>query len=402
MRRKTWILGGLAAALVLGGLGWAFAPRPAEVEVARAAWGRFERTLEEDGKTRVVDRYVVGAPLSGRLLRPALREGDEVQAGQVLLRLAPVLPALLDARTVAEQGERLQAAEAGVQRAAAGVAGARVGVEQARLAFQRSESLARQGFVSPTQLDNERLALAAAQQALAAAEAAAQVARHERETARAALAAVRSPSAGSGAGFEVRAPVAGRVLRLAQSSEAVVSLGTALVELGDTRRLEVVAELLTSDALQAAPGAPVRIERWGGPQPLQGVVQRVEPGGYTKVSALGVEEQRTKVVVGLQGEPGRWAALGDGYRVAVSVVVQAQDRALMVPVSAVFPRPGAAPGEMAVFRLEDGHARLVPVRLGGRNGAAAWVSEGLAEGETVIVYPGSGLADGARVRPRRV
>ena len=209
-------------------------------------------------------------------------------------------------------------------------------------------------------------------------------------------------SAGSSAGFEVRAPVAGRVLRLTQSSEAVVSLGTALVELGDTRRLEVVAELLTSDALQAAPGAPVRIERWGGPQPLQGVVQRVEPGGYTKVSALGVEEQRTKVVVGLQGEPGRWAALGDGYRVAVSVVVQAQERALMVPVSAVFPRPGGAPGEMAVFRLDDGHARLVPVRLGGRNGIAAWVSEGLAEGETVIVYPGSGLVDGARVRPRQV
>jgi HlyD family secretion protein len=188
------------------------------------------------------------------------------------------------------------------------------------------------------------------------------------------------------------------VLRLNASSEAPVALGAPLLELGDTTRLEVVAELLTADALQVRPGAVVRVDRWGGPVPLGGRVQRVEPGGYTKVSALGVEEQRTRVVIELTDPAAARAGLGDGFRVAVAVRVQAQAGALKVPVSAVFPRPGGAAGEMAVFRVEDGRARQVAVRLGGRNGQEAWVTEGLAEGETVIVYPARTLTDGLRVK----
>lgn len=401
MQKKTWIAGGAAALGLAALLAWAFAPRPLEVEVAQAATGRFERSIEEDGKTRVVDRYLVSAPLAGRLARIALREGDAVKEGELLATLTPQLAPMLDERTAYELGTRVQAAQAALQRAGAGVGRARVGVQQAQAEATRSEQLAREGFVSPIKQETDRLAVSAAQRELEAAIGAEHVARHDLETARAALAAVRSPGAAA-AGFPVRAPVAARVLRVMQSSEATVGLGAPLVELGDTARMEIVAELLTSDALQAAPGATVRIERWGGPQALAGRVQRVEPGGFTKVSALGVEEQRTRVVIDITSPPDAWRALGDGYRVAVAVLVQAQPGALKVPVSAVFPRPGGAAGEMAVFRVADGRAHLVPVRLGGRNGAEAWVVEGLAAGDTVIVYPGSAVADGVRVKVRKV
>jgi HlyD family secretion protein len=226
--------------------------------------------------------------------------------------------------------------------------------------------------------------------------------------------------------------VAGTVLRVLQASEGSVAPGTALIELGDLSRLEVVAEPLTTDALRTPPGTPVRIERWGGTGDLQGQVERVEPGAYTKVSALGVEEQRVKVVVTLTSPREQWRALGDGYRVGVRFVVNRAERALQVPTSAVFPWPegvprpaapgassapsaaasaGSAPGlapareaelrAMAVYAVENGHARLVPVWLRARNGSHAWIERGLDAGARVIVYPPPAVRDGARVVERR-
>ena len=397
MQRKT-VLGLGAAALALAGLlAWAFAPRPLPVEVATATLGRFETTIDEDARTRLVDRYVVHAPLAGRLPRLALREGDAVEANAVLGTLLPAFSPLLDPRTLRELQARVGAAEAGAQRAATRIEAAKVAIEQAKNELRRSEQLAQQGFVAPTKIDADRLAAQAAQKELDTAADGLHVARHEAEQARAALGAARGGGAG---GFALRSPVAGRVLKLHQTSETVVALGAPLVELGDTGKLEIVAELLTTDALAARPGSAVRIERWGGPGALQGRVRRVEPAAFTKVSALGVEEQRVNVLIDLTSPAAEWAALGDGFRVAVRIVTRSEDQVLRVPVSAVFPRVGG--DGFAAYVVEDGRARLRPVTVAARNGQDAWVTEGLAAGAVLVVYPGAAVADGVRVAPRKV
>lgn len=405
MKTKTWIYAGAGVVTAAALLAWAFAPRPIEVEVASVTSGRFEATIDDDGKTRLRDRYVISAPLTGLLTRISLREGDAIDADAVVATLTPTLPAMTDERTLREQQLRVEITEAQVQRVNARVAGAKVALLQSTNELRRSEQLAGQGFVSPTKLETDRLAALAAQKDLDAASEERHVAGHEVEQARAALMAVRGSTGPSVRGFAVRAPTAGRVLRITQPSEAVVPLGTPLLEVGDTRSLEVVAELLTTDALQAKPGTRVLIERWGGTGELEGRVRLVEPSAFTKVSALGVEEQRVKVLIDITSPPAQWAALGDGYRVGVRIVTTAVDAAVKAPASAVFPLPqasGEARGGMAVFVVEAGRARLVNVQVGARNASEAWVKQGLAPGASVIVYPPSTVKDGVRVKPRKV
>lgn len=407
MNRKTLLISLGAGAALVALLAWAFAPRPVEVEVAEATVGRFEATVDEDARTRLRERYIVSAPLAARLQRIALREGDAVTPDTVLATLQPVLSPLLDDRTLREQQARMGAAEAGVLQARARIGAASVALERAKLEQGRSAALAQQGFIAPTKLDGDRLAVQSAERDLQSAREGEHVAGHELAVAREALGAVRG-GAGRGAPFVLRAPIGGRVLKVHVTSEATVALGTPLIELGDTAALEIVAELLTNDALQAAPGSLVRIERWGGPAVLQGRVRRVEPGAFTKVSALGVEEQRVNVLIDLTSPPADWAALGDGYRVGVRIVTRSEDGVLRVPVSAVFPLPagsgqaeGTAPG-MAVFVVDGGKARLQPVTLGARNGSLAWVKDGIAKGTQVIVYPPTTVKDGARIKARKV
>jgi HlyD family secretion protein len=405
--KKSWLYAALGFAAVVLALVWAFAPRPIEVEVASVTQGRFETTVDEDGKTRLVERYVVSAPLAGRLARITLREGDVVAAGDVLARLAPVLSPMLDERTRREQSARVEGAQAQVALAEARAERAKVGVQQADTELRRTEQLARQGFVAPTKLDTDRLAVAAARKELEAAQQQQHMAGHELQTARAALVAVSNTGSSAAArGFELRAPVAGRVLRLAQTSEATVTLGTPLLELGDTRQLEIVAELLTTDALQTPPGSRVIIERWGGPGTLEGKVRLVEPAAFTKVSALGVEEQRVNVRIDIASPPEQWKALGDGFRVSVRIVTLSADNAVRVPVSAVFPLPvadgDAASPAMAVFAFDRGRARQVPIVIGARNGTDAWVKSGLQPGAAVIIYPPAGVKEGVRVKQRKV
>ena len=403
MKRSTLITGAVAVAALLALVAWAFAPRPVEVEVAAAVRGPFETTVDEDARTRLAERYVVSAPLAARLVRISLREGDEVKAGDVVARLQPVLTPLLDERSQREQAARVAATEAALQQAHKRMEGARVALERTRDDLQRSEQLAQQGFVSPTRLTGDRLAVQGALKELEAAVAGEQVARHELQLARTALGVSRGTGAGGGTVFELRAPVAGRVLKLHLKSEGTVALGTPLLEIGDTAQLEVVAELLTADALQARPGSAVRIERWGGPADLQGRVRRVEPAAFTKVSALGVEEQRVNVVIDITSPREQWAALGDGYRVGVRIVTRSEPQVLKVPVGAVFPQPAPAQGH-GVFVVDGRHARLQAVTLKARNGAEAWVGDGqdqgLAEGARVIVYPGAAVRDGVAVRVR--
>ena len=394
-------MAGSALALLLL-LAWAFAPRPQAVEVAPATRGPFETSIDEDARTRIRDRYVVHAPLAGRLQRLSLREGDEVRKGEVLATLMPVLAPMLDARSRDELRARLGASEASRQRALTRVEAARLAVQQARNELRRSEQLAQQGFIAPTKLDNDRLAVQAAQKELESAIESEHVASHEWQLARAALGGPRGDA--SAAPFEVRAALAGRVLKLHQASEATVPAGAALLELGDLSRLEIVAELLTADALQTPPGTPVRIDRWGGPRLLEGRVRRVEPSAFTKISALGVEEQRVNVLIDILSPAADWAALGDGYRVGVRLMTRQLPDVLTVPVSAVFPMPASAeagPAGSAVFVLDAGHARLRRVGVGARQGSRAWITEGLEPGTQVIVYPPPGVRDGSRVSVRQ-
>jgi HlyD family secretion protein len=423
MTRKQWIYAALGITAGVLALGWAFAPRPLAVETAVVTEGRFETSIEEEGKTRLLERYVVTAPLAGRLARITLKEGDAVAAGATVATLTPMLPALLDDRSRRELQARQQAAQAGLQRAATRIARAQVGLEQAQVEARRAEQLAQQGFIAPTKLDADRLAVRAAQQELLSSDAERHIAQHELEQAQAALSATLPAASANRGGLGLRSPIMGQVLRVLQGSEGAVAAGTPLLELGDTTRLEVVAELLTTDALAAQPGSPVTIERWGGPSTLQGQVLRVEPAAFTKVSALGVEEQRVRVLIGITSPRPQWQALGDGFRVGLRIVTQAEEQALQVPLSAVFPLPAASPAAWpaaagasaaaagtagrdgaathAVFVLDAGRARQVGVAVLARSSGMAWVRAGLAPGTPVVVYPPAALRDGHRVEVRK-
>lgn len=410
MTRKTWSWGALGLLGVALLLAWAFAPRPIEVEVAQEAESRFQITIDEDGKTQLRDRYTVSAPLTGRLQRIKWQEGDAVEAGAVVATLTPVLSPLLDERSARELQARASAAEAALLRSQVRIERAQVVLAQAQHELQRNVQLARQGFVSESKLDADQLAVRAAGIEVESATQDQHVARHEAAQARAALSAVRGGDNAHHAGFEVRAPVAGRILRILQTSEAPVTVGMPLLEMGDTAQMEIVAELLTSDAIRAVAGSEVRIAGWGGPSVLQGRVRRIEPAAFTKVSALGVEEQRVKVLIDITSPPEQWAVLGDGFRVNLQIVTLSVERALVVPVSAVFPLTnGISPSgqggpikEHAVFVVEDGRAVLRPVELGGRNGSQAWIRSGLDAQAVVVVYPPPRVGHGARVKQRRV
>lgn len=392
---RTTVGWAIGLALAAGALAWAFAPRPAPVEIATARQAPFEQWIEEDGQTRLRDRYTISAPVAARVARSTLREGDAVAAGDVVAVLTPVMSSMVDERSAREAAARLRAASAGVERASARVERGRIALEEARLNLQRDERLAADGYVSASRLDSSRLAVGAAQRELEAARAEREVATQERAQAAAVLQPAR-PGTSSGEPLAVRSPVAGVVLRLPLQSEATVAPGTALLDVGDPRQMEVVADLLTTDAVQARPGTRVSIERWGGP-PLEGRVRRVEPAAFTKVSALGIEEQRVKVLIDPVEPPPEWQRLGDGFRVTVRVITGSAPDALQVPVGALFPI-----GEgFAVYRLEDGRAKLQPIDVGGRNGSMAWIEAGLVAQQQVILYPPAAVREGSRVAVRQ-
>lgn len=392
--RTRWTVA-LALLAAAAALAWAFAPRPALVETAAVEVGRFEQSVEEEGRTRLHEVYRVTAPLAARLVRIELREGDPVKAGQALAVLRPVLPPLQDARSAEQAGARLKAAQAAVLVAQARLERARVGEAQAQAQSARSERLAREGFLGGASLENDRLAVSAARREVEAAQAEREVVAQEQVAAAAALAPVRAQAAGPD--LVLRAPAAGVVLRIPSRSEATLAPGALVIEVGDPQQVEVIAPLLTTDAMTIRPSGPAVIERWGGP-PVLGRVRRVEPAAFTQVSALGIEEQRVNVLVDIEAPPAQWAGMGDGFRVHVRLVTASADGAVLVPVGALFARSEGATG---VFVLEDGRARLRTVALGGRNNRMAWVREGLRGGERVILYPPPKVADGARVRERR-
>ena len=393
MKTKIWTGIGIAAVLAL--LVWAFWPQAIEVEMGAVTQGRFERSVQEDGKTRLRDRYVVSTPLTGRVARIDLKQGDAVARDAVLATLWPVTPNLLDERTQQEQRERIGAMEAAVRRAAANVERAKAALDQAVADLKRSEMLAQQGFVSPTQNETGRLNVRLREKELEGARQDEHAARHELDQSRIAIRQFAQGAEGNPQRtWDIKAPVAGRVLKINQQSEGVVQAGTALIELGDPGRLEVVVDLLTEDAAQVRPGTPATLSNWGGPDVLQARVRLVEPAAFTKVSALGVEEQRVYAVLDIASPPEKWQTLGDAFKVDVRIQVQVVENAVKIPVSALFP-VGA---RSALFVVEDGRARQHEVDVLARNGVEAWVKTDLKPGTQVIVYPPTALKEGGRVK----
>jgi HlyD family secretion protein len=386
-----------AAAIIAiaAALAWAFAPRAVPVDTAVVSRGRFEQTIDDDGKTRVRDRYVVAAPIGGRMQRIALRPGDEVRPGQVLAVLQPMAPALIDARTEAELQERIGAAQASLARANTAVERARATVSKGNADLARTRQLAKQGFVSAAQLERDELTAAVNARELEALQFERHASEHQLELARAALSRTqRGWQSGRGENLEIRSPVGGAVFRVIQQSESPVGLGTPLIELGDPSSLEIVVDVLSTDAVQIPGGAPVHIERFGGRSALEARVRRVEPSAFTKISALGVEEQRVNVILDIITPAREWSGLADGYRVDARIVVFSSADAITVPVGALF-RDG---NSWAVFVVRGRTAHRQLVQAPRRNSSEALIENGLAPGDRVILYPSDSVRDGVRVR----
>lgn len=375
----------------------AFRPRPVGVDVAAVTRGTLQVTVDREGKTRVRDRYVVSAPVAGRVQRIELQPGDPVVAGRtVIATFAPSPPSLLDARSRTEADARVRAAEAAVSQARAALAEAQVQRDQADKQRSRLEALLREHVTSQAEVDAAESDARARAESARAATAAVNAAGHQLEAARAAL--VQASSAGTTSPRElvIRSPVNGVVLQRLHESEAVVPAGEPLVAIADPADLEIVADYLSTEAVKIHAGMPAIIDRWGGAHPLRARVRRVEPFGFLKVSALGVEEQRVNVVLGIEDPPAAWRSLGDGYRVEVRVVQWEQSDVLKVPTSALF-RQGT---DWAVFVAAGGRARSQTVTVGERTGLEAQVLAGLAETDRVIVHPSDSVTDGVRVEPR--
>lgn len=397
LRKSVPILVGIV--VVVGAGWWAFRPQPVAVDMAAIGRGALEVTVSDDGTTRIIDVYSVSAPVTGTVQRTPGSVGDKVEAGKTTVAMIrPAAPAFLDARSRREAEAALAAAAAAVQLAEAQAAEAEAELDLARSEQRRVEELARRNVVSERMFEEANAAVRRAEARRNIAGATLEMRRREMESAQARLI---GPESGAGAEngdccVVVAAPVDGEILVIHHESEAVVAAGTVLVEIGDPAALEVVAELLSSDAVRVKAGAQARIEGWGGPA-LEATVRRVEPTGFTKVSTLGIEEQRVRAVLDLPGPAQEREGLGHGYRVEVAIVVERHDDALLVPLGALF-RQGS---DWAVFAVDaDGRAALRRIGIGPRDARSAVVLDGLAENERVILHPSDRVAQGVAVVAR--
>jgi HlyD family secretion protein len=391
MKRGRRIVYAAAGGLAVAVIAWALWPAPLEVEVASVAAGPLRVTVEGPGRTRVRDRFVVAAPAPGHLGRITLEAGDPVVAGQQVAVIRPATPVPIDDRTRREIQARLQGAGAAEAEARAALERARDAADHARREQARARTLAEGGSLPARDLESANAAAEESAHAVEMAQSALRRAQGEREAVRAQL----DPRAGpGGAPVPVKAPAAGRILRVLQESEGPVAAGAPLLEIGDPSRLELRVDLLTTEAVRVRPGARVEIVHWGGEGVLAGAVRQVEPSAFTKVSALGIEEQRVYVLVDPLGGPG-WAPLGDGFAADARILVSERAEALQVPAGALF----RSDGSWAVFAVEEGRARLRKVQVGESSGEATEVTHGLAAGDRVILHPGDRIEDGKRVRP---
>ena len=380
-RVMRWVVGAVFVTLVVSAITYTFRKKPLQVEMATVVIEPMQVTVSAEGRSRVRDRFVVSSPIEGRLGRIEAKEGAAVRRGSVL---AWITPAPLEIRSERQRRAALEAAEAEVQSEEARVAQVRVNLEQAERELRRVSGLVQSGVRPSQELDSARTAVASARQAVEVAISNADAAAHRVDEVKSSL--IRSEAQA----VAVRSPADGVVLRVHQQSERVVLPGATIVEIGDARKLELVFDVLSSDAMKIRPGAKVAVRNGSEGEPLSAVVQLVEPGAFTKTSALGVEEQRVNVVAVLSDTvPG----LGDGYRVDGEIVVWDSPRTPQIPVSALF-RIGS---EWNVFVAETGTASLRAVKIGQRNERRAEILSGLTEGDVVILYPDDRLTPGAKI-----
>jgi HlyD family secretion protein len=396
--RRFWFW--LPAFIALAGaLAWLFRPQPVSVDLATVARGPLQVSVSDDGETRVRDMFVVSAPLAGHMRRIELEAGDSVAAGETIVaRIEPSDPSFLDRRSEAEVRAGIRASEAARVHASAELRRAQAERDFAVTELQRYEGLAASRTISQNDLESARRSARTTEAAVDESVAGLRVRESELEQAKARLMAPGN-SADRSTDCDcviVKSPVSGNVLQVLAESEGIVASGTPLVEIGDPGKLEVVADLLSTEAVKVRTGQRALIEGWGGDHALEGVVRRVEPYGFTKISALGVEEQRVKVVIDLTEPAGRWRHLGHGYRVEPRIVLWESNDVLKVPLSSLF-RQG---GEWAVFVSRDGRARLQTLAIGNMNGIDAEVLKGVAAGDAVVVHPSDRVSDGARIERR--
>jgi HlyD family secretion protein len=383
--------------LLIFGLYLGLRPKPVEVELATVSRGPMSLSVLEEGKTRIRNRYLVTPPVLGFLERVPLRAGAPIVQGEtVLARIHPEPAALLNPRTQSEAEARVSAADALIQQRQADLERAKSSAELAERELGRVSKLRKSGAVSEREFDTAELEATVRNRELRGAEFGLKIAEFERKQAEAALLQAQGANPPAGQAIEIKAPVTGYVLNVFEESARVITPGTQIMEVGDTRDLESEIELLSTDAATVQPGAKVAIERWGGDKPLRGSVTLVEPAAFTKVSALGVEEQRVKVRVDFMDPLPEQRQLGDRYRVEARIQTWQSDDVMRVPTGALFRRGN----EWMCFVAQSGEATLQRVEVGHNNGLEAEVLGGLTEGQQVILHPPDLIVEGARIKER--
>jgi len=410
---KTWIkrlLGLGLLSLLVGGLVYALLPKPVPVDLATTLVAPLQVTVEEDGRTRIRDKFMVSAPLAGKLGRVRLKPGTRIKPGQIVATIEPSDPNLLDPRARAQAEARVKGSRSTVDRATSAVEAAQVALEHAESEFTRAEDLWKRRALSPADYEAKVTDRRLRTEEFRVARHSREIALFELELAEAALLRTRPATSLAEESqrelFELRAPPAATdesefvVLRVLQESEAVVTAGQQVLELGDPTDLEVEIDLLSADAVKVRPGTRVWLEQWGGDAPLEARVRLVEPAGFTKISALGVEEQRVNVLADFPDRSAIPASLGDQFRVEAKLVIWEEDQVLQVPTSALF----RGDGGWALFRAVGDKAVLTPVQVGQKTGLAAQIVEGLSAGDRVIIHPGDRVSNGVDivVRPGSV
>lgn len=394
-RKKQLSIGGLIV-IVITGIAYGFWPKPVLVDTGKVTRGPMQLTIEEEGKTRVKDRYILAAPVSGMLDRIHLKAGDQIKAGMTVAELQPVAPELLNERQYAVTSAQLKANRAALDQARENL---RMATEEASFAqkeLARVENLHKAGVGSDQELDNAVIANRRTQTNKTSAEFAVKIAQHEVESTLATLQWSKQKK-GNDDLRVIRSPIDGLVLNVPNQSERPVMAGEPLLEIGDPQSLEIRVDLLSTDAVQVHPATEVLIKRWGGNTILEGSVRVVEPAGYTKISTLGVEEQRVPVIVDITSDRKLWSRLGDGYRVIADFILWEEDNVLQVPTSALF-RSGK---EWALFVLQNSHAIRKTVTIGHQTGLNTEIISGLKEGEVVLTHPDERIKDGVSVEPRK-
>ena len=395
LRLFKWLIPlGIVAALVA----LAMKPKPLEVDVGAVSQGAMQLTIDDDGETRVRGRYVVSAPLSGQLLRIDFDPGDLVQKDDLLATVLPAAPNLLDPRARAQAQAAVNSAEAAISSAKTQVKARQDDLVQLEKTWQRSRVLHEKGNIADAEFEQAESAFLAGKNALDAAQAAVDIARFELEQAKTALLRFNGDeTANEDLSFSIKSPIEGTVLRINEKSSRMIQAGEPLLELGDPAELEMRIDVLSQDAVRIQPGQKVIVEHWGGENSLSGRVRHVEPSAYTKVSALGVDEQRVDVIADFESVSEGGKTLADGYRIEARIVVWESDEVIKVPVGALF-REG---DDWAVYRVDGPGARLTKLELGRNNGEVAEVRSGLDPGNQVILHPGDRITEGTLIAPRK-